>query len=181
MPTPRACKRCGVALARETQLEPKHHETKDACIKALRTLMVNQQRIASDMGMDMALHFLRVLEELALDPDAGYQFTVHDSREGKLMVVPPQHVSGIFASILSRYRKQADWTPMEDLRRAVAGYAAIAGKLTSLVIRVLERQENSEYVSFDEEFVATLRAAVEEAEQFAAPLRGPSRSLFRRR
>lgn len=169
MSTRTRCERCG--LLWPSPEYPHNHLTPEDCIRALQASLIRQRTIAADMGMDMSLHFLRVLEELAIDPDAGYQFAVHDSCEGKLLKVPAQHVSGIFASILSRYRDMSDWTPMEEMRKTTAQYAKVAGKCSALLGRVLGRASDGQDqgVWFDDEFAATLQAAVEEAEQLGAP------------
>jgi len=134
------CETCGLAYPDGKQVK---HLTPQDCIRALRAAMQSQRLAAEQLGMDMSLHFLRVLEELALDPDAGYRFMTYDPQKGKPLQLHPQQVSGIFCTILKRYREVADFSYHEQEVRKTAHWARVAGLIGVRALELIEKYDVS--------------------------------------
>jgi hypothetical protein len=132
------CSTCGL-LNEEGQ----HPLTTD-CIKALRIAMLKQKASAESIGMDISIHFLRALEELSIRPDVGFRYTFMNPETGDQEELPPQQVSGIFASLLRVYRQQSDFKPDEEQQRLATHWSAIAGKIGGMLHQFMEKHEVSE-------------------------------------
>jgi hypothetical protein len=126
---PKMCNRCGLADPNEDVI----HKVADDCINHMRMAMQNQRLAAERLGMDISIHFLRVLEELALDPDAGIQYAIWNQEENKQEVVHASRVSGVFASILKRYREMCDFSPHAEEVKKTSFWAKQAGLLAGIL------------------------------------------------
>jgi hypothetical protein len=135
------CETCGLAYPSGEEVK---HETPEDCIRALRVAMQRQRLAAEQLGMDMSLHFLRVLEELALDPDAGYRYMTFNHQVGKPEQLHPQQVSGIFCTILKRYREVANFSYHEQEVRKTAHWAKVAGLLGARALELVEKYDVSD-------------------------------------
>lgn len=119
------CESCGLAT------EDSQHEYERDCIREMRIAMLKQKQSAERIGMDISIHFLRALEELSIRPDVGFRYTT--MIDGQQMQLPPQQVSGVFASLLKVYREQSDFDD-EDAQRGVATrWAWLCGKLGAII------------------------------------------------
>lgn len=154
------CKNCGLVNPKGEQT--KHLSDKD-CIRALRDAMQRQRLAAEDLGMDMSLHFLRVFEELSLDPEVGVQYGVWDPEAEKMLVLPGQQVSGIFAAMLRKYQEVANFSPHEREVGIGAHWARVAGLLAGEMIELLDRYK--EHISKDDAAAAQLLIDKAEATQ----------------
>lgn len=132
------CETCGL-LNEEGQ----HPLTTD-CIKALRIAMFKQKQSAERIGLDISIHFLRALEELSIRPDVGFRYTIINPETGEQQQLPPQHVSGVFASLLKVYREQSDFKPDEQQRRVATHWAWVAGKIGGMLSQFMGKYEIEE-------------------------------------
>ena len=127
------CETCSLAIEKHA------HLTLQDCIRGMRAAMHEQRAVAQRMGMDMSLHFLRALEELALDADVGFRYTVKDPITGENNELPAQAVSGIFASLLKKYREVSDFPNEEKEKKAAAHWAMVAGQLAGNTLMLIEK------------------------------------------
>ena len=108
---PEYCKVCSIIL-REGDL----HLDKDECIKSLQSAMIQQKEAASNLGMDLSVKFLKVLEGLAQEES---QYT----------------------GILEKYQKMGDWSPMVQLRERLYNAEVQVRQLLWIVKQLLAREE----------------------------------------
>jgi hypothetical protein len=92
-----------------THLSPGH------CINDLRRALIRQNEIAQSLGFEISVRFLCILEELVKDPAVGLPYKVHDGEQ--LKHLPADMVSGIFSSILMKYREKCEWSPLYELKQ----------------------------------------------------------------
>lgn len=133
------CETCGLAS------EGENHKHLSDCVKALRIAMVKQRQSAERIGLDMSIHFLRALEELAIRPDVGFRYTVWNPEKGEQQELPPQQVSGVFASILRVYREQSNFKPDEEQRSIASHWSWVAGKLAGSLQLILGKYDIDEH------------------------------------
>lgn len=106
------CQYCGLLI-------PPHvfHGEPQACITALRKVLMRQRELAQHMAYDISTRFLAILEELSLRPDAGIGYKVRDPRDPeKAMNIPANNVAGVFGAIMKKFHEACDWSPSAVLR-----------------------------------------------------------------
>lgn len=133
------CETCGLISGDE------QHKHLSDCVKALRVAMVKQKQSAERIGLDISIHFLRALEELSVRPDVGFRYTVWDHSKGEQVELPPQQVSGVFASLLRAYREQSDFRPDEEQREISSHWSWVAGKLAGALQHILGKYDVDEH------------------------------------
>lgn len=136
MESHRVCETCGLIVDGDEL-----HQDKDECIKRLRVAMLKQKQAAERIGMDISVHFLRALEELSIRPDVGFRYTILNPETGEQQILPPQHVSGVFASLLKVYREQSDFKSDEQQRKIATHWAWVAGQIGGLLQTFMDRYE----------------------------------------
>ena len=132
------CETCGLI----EKVSDGNHLTQMDCIRALRTAMFKQKQSAERIGMDISIHFLRALEELSIRPDVGFRYSIYV--EGQHVELPPQQVSGVFASLLKVYREQSDFKDADAQREVTTHWAWVCGKLGGMLQTWLGRYDISE-------------------------------------
>jgi hypothetical protein len=164
-----ACPHCGLLLE-----DDGGHVDRDECVQRLRKAMLAQRAAAQRLGTDIALQFLRALEELSLDPDCGFHYAVWDKESKKPYYVERHQVAGVFAAILHKYKALVDFSPMRDLEERRADALALAIEALGVLDQMLELV-NSKTLS-SEKIIKGLAEALDQAKQLSARLPGLRRS-----
>jgi hypothetical protein len=118
-----------------------NHDGPRQCIKAFQRAMIEQRESAQRQGMEMSIHFLRALEELSIRPDVGFRYTIINPETNEQQVLPAQHVSGIFASLLRVYRQQSEFKTDKEQQRSATHWSMMAGKIGGLLQIFMERYD----------------------------------------